>query len=344
MIEHSTPISIFSAGRAEQNCHHIFNSITRILESFSVIVLISSKRAEISINTMSAPFRLLWDKYHPPAPPQADFSGKTVLVTGANIGLGLETVAHYVRLNASSVILTSRNVDNGERAKAEIEARYSRQGVISVWQLDMSRFANVESFAKRVEAELPRLDMAVLNAGVHTAKYTKSPEGWEETLQVNTLSTSLLAILLLPKLEKAKSSTSMPHMHIVGSTMHRAVLPTDIYEQPDLLQKFSGSEGFNPFKSYAVSKLFMLYIVRELAARNTSQGKEPSVVIDCSCPGSVGTQLGRDFDNFFFRIVKYVMFTFFARTSEEGSRTYINATLQGVEGHGEFYKNDQIQK
>ena len=289
-------------------------------------------------------FQILWDKYHPPTKPQADFSGKVVLVTGANVGLGLETVAHYVRLNAATVILASRNIDKGEQAKAEVEARYGRHDVICVWQLDMDSYESVKTFAKRAEDKLPRLDIAILNAGVHMAKYIESSEGWEETLQVNTLSTALLAILLLKKLEQSKSSTSIPHLHIVDSVRHKDVQPKDIYQSPNLLLKFNDPKTFDPFKSYDVSKLFILYVVRELAARGTKEGREQSVVINCSCPGAVQTQLGREFDTLFFRVVKFVIFSIFTRTPEEGSRTFVNATLLGSESQGEFYNNDRIQK
>lgn len=293
---------------------------------------------------MSFGWQQIWDKHHPPAPLEADFSGKTILVTGANVGLGLETVAHYVRLGAARIILASRSEDKGQRAKDEIEARYGRLDIISVWQLDMDHFESVKTFAARIETELPRLDIAVLNAGVQTAKYTVSPEGWEETLQVNTLSTALLAILLLRKLEQSKSPASMPHLHIVGSTRHWAVQASDIYGQPNLLQKFNSPKDFNHFKSYDISKLLIMYVVRELAARKTAEAGEPSIVINSSCPGAVQTQLGRDFDSLFFRVVKRIVFAIFTRTPEEGSRTFVHATLQGKEGQGGFYKNDQIQR
>ena len=107
-----------------------------------------------------------------------------------------------------------RNVEKGEAARRDIEKTTGRVGVIQVWQLDMDSFQSVKSFANRVGSELERLDVALLNAGLFSKNFKLSPEGWEETLQVNTLATVLLALLLLPKLRASKTPSSTPHLGI----------------------------------------------------------------------------------------------------------------------------------
>ncbi|KAL9627045.1 MAG: hypothetical protein Q9164_007723, partial [Protoblastenia rupestris] len=67
--------------------------------------------------------------FRPPVP-KADFSGKTIIVTGANVGLGKEASKHFVRLNTHKVILAVRSVKKGEAAKAEIEAEGGRMGIV----------------------------------------------------------------------------------------------------------------------------------------------------------------------------------------------------------------------
>jgi retinol dehydrogenase-12 len=69
--------------------------------------------------------------------PETDFSGKTVIVTGANIGLGLEAARHFSRLNAKRVILAVRSASKGEAAKQDIEASTKKNNV-EVWELDLS--------------------------------------------------------------------------------------------------------------------------------------------------------------------------------------------------------------
>jgi NAD(P)-dependent dehydrogenase (short-subunit alcohol dehydrogenase family) len=65
----------------------------------------------------------------------------------------------------------------------------------------MSTFVSVKKFADMVTKEIPWIDFAMLNAGIAAPLYQVSPDGYEMSLQVNVISTALLAILLLPKLQ-----------------------------------------------------------------------------------------------------------------------------------------------
>ena len=114
-----------------------------------------------------------------PPVPSKDLTGKTIIVTGANTGLGKEAARHYVRLNAERVIIACRSLDKGEAAKKDIEASTGRKGAIEVWQLDLSSYESVKQFAARAKS-LSRLDSIVENAGISTANY-KSLEGNEST-------------------------------------------------------------------------------------------------------------------------------------------------------------------
>lgn len=130
-----------------------------------------------------------------PPVPTADFSGKTIIVTGANVGLGKEASKLFIRLNASKVILAVRSIKKPEAAKAEIEAQTKRTGVVEVYKLDYSSYASVKAFAARV-AELERVDIAVLNTGVATEQFEIS-EYNENTLTVNVISIALLLFFIL---------------------------------------------------------------------------------------------------------------------------------------------------
>ena len=131
-------------------------------------------------------------------------AGKTYIVTGSNIGLGLETAKHLVRAQSSRVILAVRSTAAGEQARQEIEAETGRPGVAEVWNLDLASYESVRLFAKRAVDELGRLDALVANAAVYLDRWTTvtSPSGAEEeaSVVVNCMSTALLGLLLLPKL------------------------------------------------------------------------------------------------------------------------------------------------
>ena len=103
--------------------------------------------------------------------PETKHTGQTVIVTGSNVGLGLEAARHFTRLNAETVILAVRSLEKGEAAKRSIEETTGRKGVVEVWQLDLSSYESVKQFAKKAEG-LKRLDVIVENAGIARETYT----------------------------------------------------------------------------------------------------------------------------------------------------------------------------
>lgn len=144
-------------------------------------------------------------------------AGGTFIITGANSGLGFEAAKHYVALGAAKVIMTVRNLEAGEKAKAAIEAATSTSGIAEVWALDLSSYDSVKAFAARVNKELERIDAVIENAGVALDQWVDA-EGHESSVTVNIYSTFLLAILLFPKLKESASKFSiLPHLVIVSS-------------------------------------------------------------------------------------------------------------------------------
>lgn len=156
-----------------------------------------------------------------PPVPTADFSGKTIIVTGANVGLGKEAVKHFVKLHAAKIIIAVRSTSKGEAAKAEIvrECKVA-PNVIDVWPLDYSKYASCKEFAARL-ATLDRVDAVVLNAGITTEKFEIFEDN-ESQVTVNVVSTVLLALLVLPALRASatKNKGSTPIITIVGSGVH----------------------------------------------------------------------------------------------------------------------------
>lgn len=154
-----------------------------------------------------------------PEYPDTDCSGRTIIVTGANTGLGKEAARHIVRLNAERVIITSRNASKGEATAKDIEQTTGRKGVVEVWDLDLESYENVKAFAERVKT-LERLDAIIENAGKSTMNYSEVG-GNESTITVNVVSTFLLALLVLPKLqETARIYNIVPNLTIVSSDVH----------------------------------------------------------------------------------------------------------------------------
>ncbi|KAI9776203.1 MAG: hypothetical protein M1839_000524 [Geoglossum umbratile] len=290
---------------------------------------------------MSAVFRLLRAKWNPEPLPSEGFSGKTVIVTGSNVGLGLEAARHIVRLECAKLILAVRNIEKGEAARRDIEETTGRAGVVQVWQLDMDSFQSIKSFADRAASELERLDVALLNAGLTWKTFKLSPEDWEETLQVNVLATALLALLLLPKLRASRKPGFIPHLGIVGSGTH-AMNSFPQQAGSHILRSLSVEDGYNSNTQYRISKLFVMYIVDAIASLVATQDGEPEVIVTSTCPGFCVSDLARQYDTWHERLALRIIYAVFARSTEEGSRTLVESVNQGVESHGKFWKDGRI--
>jgi NAD(P)-dependent dehydrogenase (short-subunit alcohol dehydrogenase family) len=154
----------------------------------------------------------------PPAP-KDDYTGKTVLVTGSNTGLGKEAARHFTQLNASTVVLAVRSLEKGEAARKDIESTTGRKNAVRVMHLDMSSYASVLDFASKAK-ELERVDIAILNAGVNRGVW-ETFEQDESTITVNVVSTFLLAFALMPKLkETSRKFNTRPTLTVVSSEVH----------------------------------------------------------------------------------------------------------------------------
>ena len=154
-----------------------------------------------------------------PKYPDTDFTNQTIVVTGANVGLGLEAARHFTRLNADKVILAVRDLSKGEAAKRSIEESTGKKNRVEVWQLDLSSYDSAKEFAARI-GTLERLDAIVENAGIATYNY-RTAEDNESTITINVVSTFLLALLVLPKLhETAQKYNVTPRLTIVSSEVH----------------------------------------------------------------------------------------------------------------------------
>jgi NAD(P)-dependent dehydrogenase (short-subunit alcohol dehydrogenase family) len=200
-------------------------------------------------------------------PPSLSFAGQAVLITGGTTGLGLETAIHYVTLGASPVIITARNTARGAEAVASIEARTGKKGIVHVRSLDMDSFANVKEFVEGLESEVKSIDIVLLNAGCFAVDYKLSTDGWEQDLQVNTLSTALLAVLLLPWMRSIKQPGKTQHLGIVGSGNHRDVdIIAPEFPKKDVLKYFNDQKHYKGGPpTYALSKLLVHYAALEVA-------------------------------------------------------------------------------
>lgn len=118
----------------------------------------------------------------PKLPTNVDLTGQTVLITGGNAGLGLDAAKKFIHLGAD-IILAVRNVAKGEAAK-EVLLEGKPGANVSVREVDMASFESIKNFCTKLEEDSPRVDVALLNAGLYEFDFEKSKHGYEMHLQV----------------------------------------------------------------------------------------------------------------------------------------------------------------
>jgi len=276
--------------------------------------------------------------------PSASFASKTVIVTGANGGLGNEIVKHIIRLGASKVIFGCRSESRGTKAKQEIEALLEcSTDIIEVWELDLESPSSIKSFVDRVNT-LPRLDVLINNAGIRSVNF-KIVYDTERTLAVNEIGTFLLALQLIPKLkETARNYGVTPHMTIVASALY------DVAKYPekhgdDIFAWFKDESHVNRMNQYNLSKLLQLYTAIKLCAIvDPANTTDPNPIVinsvdPCFCKTGLSGELSGG-PKVFFKVFESIA----ARPAEEGSRLVVQAAAAGRQTHGLYLRAGEVQK
>jgi len=288
-----------------------------------------------------------------PPTPNVDLTGRTVLVTGANSGLGLDAAKLLLRLNCSTIVLACRSITKGEAAKKEIlasptasKSSQTAKTNIVVFELDLTSFSSVTAFADRCK-ELDRLDSAILNAGVDLVEFTLA-EGYETTITVNVISTFLLATLLVPTLRlSARRYKITPNIAIVGSAVHFWANSKDLTgpAEGQILTTLSDPRKADMKARYFLSKLPVMLLVRYLGAileksAQADPDNKPLVVINNIAPGFCTTNLFRQHADASTRVMLKIV----GRPSEEGARTLVHGGTAGKETNGQYLSECQVKK
>jgi retinol dehydrogenase-13 len=213
---------------------------------------------------------------------QARLDGKTVIITGANSGIGLETAVDLAKRNAR-VILACRSVERGETAAVEVRKRSGNDNAVFV-QLDLASLDSVRKFAAKILEEEPRIDILINNAGVISGSYKETPDGFESTFAVNHLGHFLLTNLLLDRIKEAPSARIVN----VGAKLFKHVKKFDFdninSKDPS---RFKGMLNAAYVQSKLANVLFTLGLDRHLKGTN--------VTVNVLHPGVIRTELLRDY-------------------------------------------------
>ncbi|KAL8277684.1 hypothetical protein RQP46_009957 [Phenoliferia psychrophenolica] len=267
------------------NISQVYTYTMNTLLSMSATLLAYGSRIRDTVEMLIGPWVLSELKVSP-----VDLTGKNVIVTGANVGIGLECARKLAQNNAS-VTLACRSAEKGEKAKADIIASTGNQKV-DVRVLDTSSFASVRAFAA-AWGDKP-VDVLLNNAGMTAARYIVSEDGLETSFQVNHHSHFLLVSLLLPVMA--------PHARIVNlsSIGHYSgvVDPKDIDRSQFLEQKMKLKPGdLMDNKTfiglYGDAKLCQVVFTRELQSMlDASEAfKQKNIIVSACHPGLVASSI-----------------------------------------------------
>ncbi|KAJ7025813.1 hypothetical protein C8F04DRAFT_1127180 [Mycena alexandri] len=276
--------------------------------------------------------RGIWDcirDQFTPQPPvvKADLTGKTVLVLGANTGLGFEAAQHFATMNPGLLILACRSQSRGQAALERLKVNTGCT-TAEVWIVDLADFASVKQFGDKFERDGRRLDILVLNAAVLADKYEPSKDGRETALQISCLSTPLVALILLPTMLKtAREHATHPRIVYVSSEMHYwASIPKHVIEDPEILKTLGSKEYCTTAvmaTRYHVTKLLSILFVRALTARLPP---DSPLIVTAVNPGFCHSDLTRGLSGI-VSVLEKLFALIFSFSTEVGSRQFVFAAL-----------------
>ena len=195
-------------------------------------------------------------------PAQAD---KTILITGANSGLGLEA-AKVLSKKGARVIMAVRNLQKGNAALEEIK-KENPNAKLDLMQLDLSDFDSIRQFSSVFHTKYTQLDVLINNAGVmDPAQREVTKQNFEIQFGTNHLGHFLLTGLLLEVLKKTPNSRIAVQSSLVHKLKH---LKPDIYFDDLNWEKY-----YNSMQAYAQSKLANLFFAYELDRKLKSRDRK----------------------------------------------------------------------
>lgn len=232
-----------------------------------------------------------------------DLSGKVALITGANSGLGLESM-RVLALRGAHVYGTARTLEKAAEACASI------QGKATPLALELTDLASVAACADQFRATGQPLDILMCNAGVMELPTLEQVNGIEKHFAVNHLGHFVLTLRLLPEL------TAAPQGRIVVMSSGQAT--RNAPEAGIEFDNLSGERDYDPARAYGQSKLANILFVRELARRLSVT----DVTANAVQPGVVMTNLGRHLPEWKMLLSKVIGWTFM-KPLEAGAATQV---------------------
>ena len=250
---------------------------------------------------------------------------KTVIITGANSGIGKATAVELAKRGAR-LILACRDVSKAEKAVKDIH-RAVPDAEIVVKPLDLASIDSVTRFANGIIMDEAKVDVLINNAGIYQCPFMNTEDGFEMQMGVNHLGHFHLTNLLLDKL-KASSARIV----VVSSALHRlGKIDFDDMIVPN-------GVTYSKKKAYNDSKLANCLFARELSKKLQSS----SVTVTCLHPGMVRTNLARHAIAeipFIMKLFFYPFYWCLTKSPYYGCQTVVYCAVAEEVVSGSYYGN-----
>ncbi|KEC83888.1 MULTISPECIES: SDR family oxidoreductase [Acinetobacter] len=214
-------------------------------------------------------------------------TSKTIIITGANTGIGLATAETFIK-DGHHVIIACRNPEKAKTAQQHLESFGT--GQVDVIHLDLNSLEQINQAANEIIAKYEKIDVLVNNAGMMTPDLEATADGFEKQFGVNYLGPFLWTLKLLPLVQKAQQGRVIhlaSMMHLLGR-----IQPENF--NADQVKKYNG------VLSYGNSKLANLLFSNILAKQ--LQGSH--VTSNALHPGGVDSEIYRELPKWQYAIIK----------------------------------------
>jgi len=248
-----------------------------------------------------------------------DLSNKTVLITGANNGLGYET-SRYFAQHGARVLMTSRSLERGTKAMSQLMSEFPNAH-LQLFSLDLGDSKSIDALATDLHMQHLNIDILINNAGIMAVPYALTKDGFESQIGVNHLGHFRLTGLLLDLIKDDGRIVN------ISSGAHKAGTLN--------FENFMYEKGkYSAFGSYSRSKLCNLLFTFELA--NQLEQSNRNITVVAAHPGVAKTSL---FDHNRNKFMQFFINLYLKNvsTAEEGAKPSIMAALDPQAQNRDYY-------
>lgn len=271
--------------------------------------------------------------------PDQRLDGRTILVTGANSGLGKAVAIELARRGARMLLACRSGIP-----EAGEEIARASGGSVEMLPVDLGDLESARRLCDQLRDRGERIDRLILNAGVMPRRARKTAQGFEQMFQVNFLASVLITRRLLQDgvvpnralaTKPAVEGTSLSRIVFVSSEAHRSAPAID----PNTLGDYVEYGILDGMARYAHSKMAVCTFASELARRLDGE-----VAVHSICPGPVDSNMAREAPAWLKPVLSRVMHRFFASPTEAAQPVAYLAASPRIEGRNGIYLHRSEEK